>query len=55
MLVDDAGEAIVCGTCGRALDDVDPDEDPTGYEGRAICGTCYRNLNDFMYEISPDD
>jgi hypothetical protein len=50
MLVDDAGESIVCATCGRALDGNDPDEDQFDLPGAPICGECDRARSQFMYE-----
>ncbi len=34
-------KTTLCATCGAALDG-DPDEDPTGDDGRPICGECAR-------------
>jgi hypothetical protein len=54
MLVDEAGEPVVCATCGRALQGDDPDEDPNDQPDAPICGECYRERDHFIYEIPPD-
>lgn len=43
---------VWCATCGRALDDVDPDEDPAGDGGRPICGECYRERDFFVMDVA---
>jgi hypothetical protein len=51
MLVDAAGEPIVCVTCGRALGGRDGDEDATGDAGQPICGECARERDFFDLEV----
>lgn len=44
--------AVRCATCGRALEGDDPDEDPTGDDGRPICGECDRERNFFVDDLA---
>jgi hypothetical protein len=55
MLVDDAGDAVVCATCGRALDGFDPDEDELGDAGQPICGECSRERDFIDFEVAMDE
>jgi hypothetical protein len=44
-------DVVRCATCGRALVG-DPDEDPTGDDGRPICGECSRERDFFVMDIA---
>ena len=42
---------LLCSRCGRAVDGVDPDEEPISWDGQPLCGECVRERDFIDQEV----